>query len=275
MDNTAQIDSWNGPSGLKWARDADQLDQMLQPFAAAVLEAARPVAGEQVVDIGCGAGALSLAAAMLGAQVTGVDVSVPLVEIARRRAAVKGPGTQFVVADASEWQPDQKTQLLISRFGVMFFADPVAAFANIRAGMSEDGRLAFACWRSLPENDWAMVPVLTALPFLKEPPKPSPPGAPGPFAFADSEYLHSVLTKSGWNNVKVTPWNGSIQLPGLTAEDTATFMMEIGPLSRTIADQGIDPGTVRQALIDKVRSLTGEAGATQLKAAAWIVEAAV
>jgi SAM-dependent methyltransferase len=273
MDNSAQIDSWNGASGQKWARDADQLDGMLAPFADAVLAAATPAEGQRAIDIGCGAGALSLAAAKLGSKVTGVDVSVPLVELARQRAAEEALDVQFNVADASAWRPAEPAQLLISRFGVMFFADPVAAFANLRAAMVPGGRLVFACWRTFAENDWAALPVRIALPFLKEAPAPAKPGTPGPFAFSDRDFVSNVLASSGWSNVTHTPWDGEIGLPGNKAEDTAKFMMDIGPLSRALADQGVDPDTVKQALVDKVRSLAAPNGETRLKAAAWIVEA--
>lgn len=273
MDNSAQITSWNGAVGAKWVRDADRLDVMLRPFADAVLAAAKPAAGERVTDIGCGAGALSLAVAAAGAISTGVDVSEPLIELARRRAATSAPGTRFVVADASEWKPEEAADVVVSRFGVMFFTDPASAFANIRAGMKPSGRLAFACWRSFAENNWASAPVSVALPLLKEPPAASPPGAPGPFSFADEQHVRRVLEDSGWSHIRLTPWDGLIEMPGASAKDTAAFMLEIGPLGRTMLDQQVDPEPVRQALVDWLRKMSGETGHTRLKAAVWIVEA--
>lgn len=273
MDNTAQIDYWNGAAGQKWVRDADRLDQMLAPFADAVLAAAMPVAGEVVTDIGCGAGALTIAVAASGAIPTGVDVSEPLIAVARRRAAVNAPGTRFVLADASTWTPTVPAQLVVSRFGVMFFADPVKAFANIHKGVERGGRMAFACWRPLAENEWAMAPVVAAMPFLREPPAPPPPGAPGPFAFGQSEHIERVLAEGGWTDVRVKPWDGKIELPGANFAETAEFMLEIGPLSRVITEQGLDPQKIREALVARVRELAGADGRTQLKGAAWIVEA--
>lgn len=273
MDNSAQITSWNGAVGAKWVRDADRLDAMLRPFADAVLSAAKLAAGERVTDIGCGAGALSLAAAGAGAVATGVDVSEPLIDLARRRAATYAPGTRFMVADASEWKPQEPAQVVISRFGVMFFADPAAAFANIRAGTKPSGRLVFACWRTFPENHWASAPVLVALPLLREPPAAPPPGTPGPFSFADDAHVRRILEQSGWRDIRLTLWDGLIELPGANAEDTAAFMVEIGPLGRTMLDQQVDPEPVRQALVDWLRKMSGETGHTRLKAAVWIVEA--
>ncbi|WP_291207732.1 class I SAM-dependent methyltransferase [Hyphomonas sp.] len=273
MDNSAQIDYWNGAAGEKWVRDADRLDRMLQPFAEAVLAAAKPVAGERIIDIGCGAGALSFAASEAGALTTGVDVSEPLIAIARRRAEQRAPAAQFVVADASAWAPDTKADLVVSRFGVMFFADPAKAFASIRKGTKPGGRLAFACWRPLAENDWALMPIVAALPFLKEPPAPPPPGTPGPFAFGSRDFVSDVLAQAGWSAVRITPWDGTIELPGANPEDTADFMLEIGPLSRAIAEQGVDRAKVKDALVSQVRRLAGAEGRTHLKAAVWIVEA--
>ncbi len=273
MDNTAQIDYWNGAAGQKWVRDADRLDKMLRPFLESVMDFAKPKAGEVVTDIGCGGGALSLAVAAKGAIATGVDVSEPLIEVARRRAAVSAPGTRFVVADASEWTPEAAADLIVSRFGVMFFADPVRAFANIRKGTAPGGRLAFVCWRPLSENEWALAPIIAAMPFLREAPKPPEPGAPGPFAFGQREHIDRILTEAGWKDVRISPWNGLIELPGATAPETAEFMLEIGPLSRTIAEQGLDPAQIKAALVARVEGLADAEGRTRLKAATWIVEA--
>lgn len=273
MDNTAQSEYWNGAVGKKWVRDADRLDAMLRPFAVAVLNAIKPEAGERAIDIGCGAGALSLMLARAGADVTGADISEPLVRLAEQRADAEGLDVVFEIADASAWQPAEPVQLVVSRFGVMFFADPVEAFRNIRACLVPGGRLAFACWQPLSLNEWALLPVVTAMPFLKEPPAPPPPGTPGPFAFADKPLVETILSESGWSAIRVSPWEGLMELPGEKAEDTADFMMEIGPLARAMTDQGVEPAPVKAALVKRVRELTGETGRTRLKAAAWIVEA--
>lgn len=273
MDNTAQIDYWNGVAGEKWVRDADRLDRMLAPFADAVVSAAKPSSNERVTDIGCGAGALSFAVAAKGAKVTGVDVSAPLVALAARRAEARAVDAKFCVADASAWTPEAAADIVVSRFGVMFFADPARAFANIRKGVRPGGRLAFACWRPLAENEWALLPVIAAMPFLREPPTPPPPGTPGPFAFGARDVVETVLASSGWSGIRITPWDGTIELPGDHAEETADFMMEIGPLSRAMAEQGVDSSKVRGALEDKIRGLASAEGRTHLKAAVLIVEA--
>lgn len=277
MDNTAQIDYWNGVAGQKWVRDADRMDVMLAPFVDAIIAPVIPSPGQAVIDIGCGAGALSLnvAASATNVSVTGVDVSVPLIELAKRRSAAVGAGIEFVVADASVWKPKEPVDLVISRFGVMFFADPVAAFANIRSCLKPKGRLRFACWRPLKENPWALMPLQAAMHLLPNPPAPPEPGAPGPFAFGDADHINRVLMESGWTNISIQPWDGELTLPGGKAEETADFMLEIGPLSRAIAEQGIDPAAVKSAVVDAISGLSGDDGRTRLKAAAWIVEAEV
>lgn len=275
MDNTSQIEYWNGPAGQKWVRDADRMDVMLAPFVDAIIASVLPSPGQSVMDIGCGAGALSLnlAGSAVNVSVTGVDVSAPLVELAKQRSAAVSAGIEFIVADAAVWRPKEPVDLVISRFGVMFFADPVAAFANIRASVKPKGRLRFACWRPLQENAWALTPLQAAMHLLTTPPAPPPPGTPGPFAFGDADYVNRVLMDGGWKNITVTPWDGDLALPGATAEESAAFMLEMGPLSRAIGEQGIDPETVKGVIVAKLQELAGEDGRVRLKAAAWIVEA--
>lgn len=275
MDNSAQIDYWNGAVGQKWKKDADRLDVMLSPFADAVINKAKPTPGQHVIDIGCGAGAVALgiAASAVNVTVTGVDVSEPLVSVGRQRAQTVGAKVDYVVADAATWRPQTPADIAVSRFGVMFFADPVAAFANIRACLKPEGRLAFACWRPLRENAWSFAPLQTAMPLLTSPPVMPPPGTPGPFAFGDEDYVRKILSESGWSDIVMTPWDGNITLPGNTLSETAEYMLEIGPLARAIAEQNVELPVLRAALETWLKDIVGPDGRTQLGAAAWIVEA--
>lgn len=275
MDNSAQIEYWNGRAGQKWVRDADRMDVMLAPFAEAIISKIGPAPGQSVIDVGCGAGALSLnvAASSVNVSVFGVDVSEPLVAVARARAGAVGANAEFVVADAATWRPENPADFIISRFGIMFFADPVAAFANIRGMLKPEGRMSFACWRALSENDWAMTPLKAALPLLSEAPMPPPPGTPGPFAFAEQDYVQKILADSGWSDIRITPWNGDLTLPGTDAAETADFMLDMGPLARAIADQAIELGPIRAAVETRLKELALPDGRVHLKAAAWIVEA--
>ena len=117
------------------------------------------------------------------------------------------------------------------------------------------------------------MPLKVALPLLKAPPTPPSPGAPGPFAFGDDGRVKEILSASGWSDIRVSPWDGNIELPGVSAEETADFMLEIGPLGRAIADQAGDITAIRQALVDALHGVADASGKTRLKAAVWLVEA--
>lgn len=271
--NTDQIDYWNGQAGEKWVREADQLDRMLEPFIGAVLDAAAIQPGQRVLDVGCGSGALSRAAIDRGAaHVTGVDVSAPLLALARERAAGAAP-LEFIEADASQWQAETPFDRLVSRFGVMFFSDPVEAFANLRSQMAADAKLAFACWQPLALNAWALAPLEAVLPLAEAPPEIPPSGTPGPFAFADADRTVSILRKAGWRDAHAAPWTGRIRLPGHDIRETAQFAMNIGPTARLISQQALDADRVQAALEASLAEAADTNGHVHLDAAAWIVSA--
>ncbi|MBU2607192.1 MAG: class I SAM-dependent methyltransferase [Alphaproteobacteria bacterium] len=276
MNNADQVEYWNGPAGQKWVDQSDRLDAMLAPFADTVIAAAALKPGEAVMDIGCGAGALTLrAAAVVGAGqgALGVDVSAPLIALARARAAEADLPARFELADASAFTAPDPADIVISRFGVMFFDDPAAAFANIRHAVKPGGRLAFACWQALSLNDWALAPLQAAMPFLKEAPAPADPTAPGPFAFQDKDRVAGILSDAGWANVVIEPVEQAIILPGDDTESTAKFMMQLGPLSRLLAAQGIDEAQVEAALIALMQAHKSPEGRIAMKSACWQVSA--
>jgi SAM-dependent methyltransferase len=278
--NAQQIEEWNGKTGAKWVRYQDRLDRMLSPFGEAVLKAAAIKSGERVLDIGCGCGATTLeAAASAGksGRTLGVDISDPMVARAQERAKTLGRPAEFLVADAAthEFKPDS-FDLLLSRFGVMFFDEPVAAFANIRKGMARTGRLAFACWRSMPENPWLTAPMRAVLPLLP-PQEPAAPGAPGPFAFADKDRVASILSAAGFREVVLTPFDATVVLGfpenGDPVEDALGQALEIGPLARLLASQ---PDDLRERAKAAVRAELAKyltADGVKLAGAIWIVTA--
>jgi SAM-dependent methyltransferase len=276
MSNTDQIDYWNGDGGDKWVAFSDLLDAMLVPFADAVLNAAKLHSGERVLDVGCGAGALSLKAAQIvGPEqgVVGVDVSEALLTLARKRTSSADLSARFEEGDASQYEADVPFDVLISRFGVMFFDAPGAAFAKLRSNMNPDGRLAFACWQPLANNQWAGAPLQAALPFLTEAPTPSPPGTPGPFAFGDPGHVTGLLEAAGWQGVNVEALEGDLILPGDTPEDAAAFMMKLGPIARLVEQDGADLGAVQKALEQRMQSLLNSDGRVAMGSAVWIVTA--
>lgn len=271
MDNTDQIDYWNGPAGEKWVAEADQLDSMLSAFIEPVLDAGDVPAGRRVLDVGCGSGALSFAALNAGAEaVTGVDVSVPMLALARKRSEGR-PKARFIEADAATWQADAPFDRLISRFGVMFFASPEEAFSNLHRQMSPGAGLAFACWQPLKRNEWALAPLEASLQLATEPPELPPAGAPGPFAFADADRTVSILGRAGWKDLAAEAWTGRIPLPGNSVREAAQFATQVGPTARLIAQQELDRARVQAAIEQVLTGKAGEDGRVWLDAAVWIV----
>lgn len=252
-DNADQIAYWNGQTGRKWAEDQVQMDRMMQAMTDTVVAAAVPQAGESVIDVGCGAGATSLAFAdAVGpdGSVLGVDISHPLLEVARTRAAGRA-NLRFVEADATVYHfAPAAADLIVSKFGVMFFAEPVRAFRNLRLALKPGGRLAFICWRTLAENPFATVPIGAALRHL--PPQPPPdPNAPGPFAFADPVRVGHILTEAGFQTPAFAGFDSTMTV-GRVPADAAREAVLMGMASRLLMNAA---QAVKDAVIE---DLTGE-----------------
>jgi len=244
--NAEQVAYWNGPEGRHWADREERFDAMLAPFLAPVLDAAGVGAGDRVLDVGCGNGALSRAAARRSAAVTGVDISAPMLDRARAHAAADGLAIDYLEADAQEHPFAGGFDRLVSRFGVMFFADPEAAFANLARALDPGGRLAFVCWQGQPLNEWVAVPGLAMLPIVGPPDMP-PADAPGPFAFGDQARVAGILADAGFTDVACESTTPSILLGGgLGLDDTVAWLGEGGMGKRFLA--GADPATTERAL---------------------------
>ncbi|MEM7491752.1 MAG: class I SAM-dependent methyltransferase [Pseudomonadota bacterium] len=274
MSNSDQIEYWNGKAGERWRDDAEALDALLEPYLKAVLAALTSELSGHILDVGCGGGSLSFAAHARHSdiKVTGVDVSKPLLSLAGERADGSS-ALDFIEADASSFSSETTFDALISRFGVMFFTDPVAAFSNLRAQMVPGAPMSFACWRAASENDWIMTPLKAAHSFLQDELSMPPARAPGPFAFAEADYVTHILDSAGWNSVWVEPWDGTLTMPGETLSDTAEFSLTIGPLARLIAEQDIDRDKLKKAVVGLLEEQMGSNGKVELGAAAWIVTA--
>jgi SAM-dependent methyltransferase len=251
--NADQIAYWNGPAGRHWTDRQEMQDVVLAPVSGVLIDRAGIAAGARIVDVGCGCGATTRdLASRVGptGHVLGVDVSAPMLARARELAPSDAP-IDFVRADATTHRFEPAwSDLLFSRFGVMFFADPLAAFANIRKALKPHGRLAFVCWRAFVENEWARVPYAAAKPLLPEEP-PGDPFAPGPFAFADSGRLRNILDEAGFNDIRINPLD-SVMHMGADIEEAAKQATNIGPLARAM--NGLD-----DARREKVRALVKEA----------------
>ena len=273
-DNSQQIEFWNGPSGQRWAALNETTDRSLSFVTAALMPFAAAKTGERVLDVGCGCGSTTLALAEAvgpSGAVTGIDISRPMLDVARRRAAEKGAKITFFEADASAHTFKPEYDLVFSRFGVMFFADPLSAFSNIRKALSTGGRLAFVCWRAFPDNVWAARPLGAALDLLPPQP-PIDPHAPGPFAFADSARLVSILRNAGFHDPRADALDTVMNM-GATVEDGAKAALSVGPLARAAGD--VDDAT-KARILERVRGVLLEfktpAGITP-PAACWLVTA--
>ena len=253
--NAAQVAYWNGPGGDRWAELWPLIDGAMGAITAEILEVAAPRPGERVLDVGCGAGTTALAlreGVGAGGAVTGVDISAPMLAVARERAAAAGAGTavSFVEADAAAHPFESAHDLVFSRFGVMFFSDPVAAFANLRRAAAPGGRLAFVCWRAAEDNAWVTVPLGAARSVLPDMPAPIE-GVPGPFAFVDRDRVRGILESAGWREIAIERRDPAMAL-GATLEQAARYVMMIGPVARGLAEVG-------EAVRDQVRARVAEA----------------
>ncbi len=270
MSNEEQIEYWNDNAGVKWTEQQDVMDALLAPVTSLLIDAAAIAPGERVLDIGCGTGETSLIAMDAGADVTGVDVSEPMLELARTRA--NGRGT-LLLTDAAEYRSDEGFDLIMSRFGVMFFEDPVAAFTNIKANLKPSGRMVFACWQSPKVNLWVMVPMAAIKPLLPEAPDTDP-HAPGPFAFADDARLKGILTEAGFDDVSMTSHAVEICLSQTGGVDDAVyFSSQIGPASRALGEVDDE---LRSRLLDALKDALAphdDGGRVALPGGIWIVRA--
>ena len=278
--NADQIAFWNAKAGSKWVEYQTQLDRQIGVLGDAMLRAAGPGAGHRVLDVGCGCGATALqAAAIVGASgtVTGVDVSAPMLERACARAGQAGLSqVSFREADA---QTDSLGTALydrvISRFGVMFFTDPVAAFRNIRAAMAPSARLAFVCWRGADENPWMSEPVMAAARHVALPPA-APADTPGPMAFADPERVRRILDAAGLSGVEIHQHDAPCVIGGGGDLDTCVdFLFNVGPLSRALMSADFNEqskAAIRASVCDVLKPYLTSAGVV-MPCAVWIVTA--
>ena len=267
-----QAAHWNGPGGQGWLRAQARLDHSLVEIGRRVLALADAQPGETAIDVGCGPGGTTAALAQsVGSEghVLGVDISQPLIDAALTRRL---SNATFVVADAGTYPFDAAAaDLVFSRFGVMFFADPVAAFTNLRRALKPSGRLAFVCWRRPQDNPWSLAPVKAAAPFLPPLPRPGP-EEPGQFAFADPARVERILKGAGFTGLAIEPLDVQMWMGGDVA-DVVTSAGRFGPLARAFADA--DPAAVAKAKAAIVEVLTPHAtkDGVSLPGGCWLVSA--
>ncbi|MBV9654863.1 MAG: methyltransferase domain-containing protein [Acetobacteraceae bacterium] len=276
--NAAQGAYWNQQAAASWIALQDRLDKVFEPLTRRAIAAASPRPGERVLDIGCGCGGTVLALAEhvgTGGHVLGVDISEPMSARARQRIAAAGyTNLEIVVADAGNYAfAAGESDLLFSRFGVMFFPDPAAALANLRLAMRPGGRLQWVVWRPLTDNPWFRIPLEAALPVLP-PPAPADPFGPGPFAFADPGRVIHLLQAAGWRNPKLIGNEAELAL-GSDPAAAAELCTWVGPLARRLIEAHATPALHQAACRCVERALRARATADglALSASVWLVSA--
>jgi SAM-dependent methyltransferase len=274
-DNRSQIEYWNGPGAERWVGYQAEFDRLVRPFGQAALDRLSPQPGERILDVGCGAGETTLRLAEQVAphgEVVGLDVSAPLLELARRRAEDLN-NARFVLGDAATERFATPFRALYSRFGVMFFADPVGAFRNLRGALDRGGRLVFACWRALEENDWCTLALAAVRIVVPDAPEPFQPDVPGPFAFADPRRIETVLRAAGFEQIATEPHDAAVVLSTTGIEAAADILLRVGPASRLVVDR--DAATIaraRDAVLDALRP-AHSGPHVAMSGRAWLVSA--
>jgi len=274
--NADQIAYWNGPAGQRWTDRQAVQDVVLAPVSEVLIDRAKVRAGERILDIGCGCGSTTVALAQrVGptGDVLGVDISAPMLARARQ---VKPAGlpVDFVLADATVYPFEPAGfDLLVSRFGVMFFADPALSFANMRRALRPSGRLAFACWREPRDNPWMMAPLQAAYKHVPKLP-PQGPEDPGPFAFASEARVTRILSEAGFSGIAMERCDLALDIAtgrGLDAAVEAT--LEIGPAHRALEGQPPELRTAARNSIREALAPFAKGDTVALPGSIWIVTA--
>ncbi|MDN7848160.1 class I SAM-dependent methyltransferase [Burkholderia seminalis] len=271
--NEAQSALWNGPSGRAWVDVQETIDRMFAPLETLLADAEAVSSGSNVLDVGCGTGAVTLAIARrLGANAhcTGIDISARMIDAARARADRSGVHARFVRADVQThaFEP-ASVDLIVSRLGVMFFDDPVRAFANLRQAARPDARMRFVAWRGAADNPFMTTAERAAAPLLPDLPARQP-GAPGQFAFGDRQRIVSVLADSGWADVEIEPVDRACVLPAAALDE---YIARLGPVGLALleADE-----VTRRSVVDTVRAAFEHyvrGAEVRFDAACWLVTA--
>lgn len=256
--NADQRAYWTTNAGPRWLEFERSLDRLLEPVGAHLVAHAVPAPGDAVLDVGCGTGATTIElAAKVGrhGRVVGIDIAEPFLARARERARAAGADrVEFLSADAQTYPfVPASFDLVQSRFGVMFFADPVAAFANLRKASRPEGRCCFASWAGIDQNPWFKIPRDAAVARLGKPSAVSP-TAPGPMAFADRAYVLDILEKAGWKQPRGEATTVLLEYDGQIA-DLARLAISIGPAVRVMNELQGGPDDAAAIAAETARAL--------------------
>jgi SAM-dependent methyltransferase len=274
--NTDQIAYWNGPNGQRWTDRQAEQDVLLAPVSKALIDRTAAKAGDRILDVGCGCGSTSIALAQQVAPsgfVLGIDISGPMLARARELAP-KGAPVDFALADATVYPFDPESfDLLVSRFGVMFFAEPVVSFANLRRALRPSGRLAFACWREPRENPWMMAPLQAIYRHVPKLPLQGPED-PGPFAFASEERVNRILGDAGFKAIAMEPVALSFDIAvGRGLDAAVQAALQIGPGSRALDGHPVETRAAAAKSVKEMLTPYVRGQSVPLAGSIWIVTA--
>jgi len=274
--NADQIAYWNGPGGQHWTERQASQDVLLAPISEILIDCAGAKPGNRILDVGCGCGATSIALAQQVAPqgfVLGIDISAPMLARARQLSPRHLP-LDFVLADATIYPFDpQSFDLLVSRFGVMFFAEPSLSFANLQSALRPEGLVLFVCWREPKYNPLMMIPLQAVYRHVPKLPQVGPED-PGPFAFALEERVHRILKRAGFSRITMQPHDLSLDVAiGRGLDGALEGAMQSGPARRALQDS---PPVVSEAARNSIREVLApfaRGQAVPLPASIWIVTA--
>jgi SAM-dependent methyltransferase len=274
--NADQIAYWNGPGGQHWADRQQAQDTLLAPVTDILIDRAKAKTGERIIDVGCGCGDTSIALAQRVGRtghVTGIDISAPMLAVARQRVAAGAP-VEFLLADATVYPfASGDFDLLVSRFGVMFFAEPAVSFANLRKALRPSGRLTFVCWREPRDNPFFMAPLQAVYKHAPKLPQLGPED-PGPFSFASEARVQRVLGEAGFSAIAMEPCNLVLDLAvGRGLDAAVEGALEIGPAARALAEQPPDVCAAAANSIREALAVFVSGQKVLLPASIWVVTA--
>jgi len=271
--NVEQTAAWNGVAGRTWVEAQESLDRLFAPFETIMVDAVAARGARRVLDVGCGTGSTTLAIArQVGAsgRAVGVDISGPMIALARTRAETERTSATFVRADAQthEFAP-ASFDLIVSRFGVMFFDDPVRAFANLRRAAAPGAEVALIAWRSAEDNAFMTAAERAAAPLLPNLPARKP-NEPGQFGFGDPDNVRAILEHSGWAEIDIQPLDVACVLP---ERDLVAYLTRLGPVGRMLQESA---ERTRVAVLERVRAAFDSyvhGDEVRFTAACWMIRA--